>query len=174
MIKIDERLAGYRASSRKAWREIAVAYHHQDAANTTVTLNTGKPSSNFYAESKRLDEGRSKPYWSTTIEMAARAFQAFLEDSLAAQDRRNDYLSYGANNALYKNQHNAYPEGVEREKINRVFTELFEVIKNERVFENAIEDEAMMDAIFGVKSIFFDENQAALNELFGSHDYEDL
>ena len=59
-------------------------------------------------------------------------------------------------------------------KINRVFTELFEVIKNERVFENAIEDEAMMDAIFGVKSIFFDENQAALNELFGSHDYEDL
>lgn len=174
VIEIDKLLTrgnGKRSDNHKTWRRIAVAYHNQDKIGETITLNTGEPSSSFYAESKKLDEGRTRPYWSTTLEMAARAFQAFLEDSLAKQDRKNDYLSYGANNALYKN-HNAYPEGAEREKINAVFTELFKVIKDERIFENAMEDEAMMDAIFGAKSIFFDEEQAALNALFGSEDYE--
>lgn len=170
VIKIDEILANYKASTRNTWRKIAVAYNNQDKVGETITLNTGEQSSSFYVESKRLDEGRSKPYWSTTLEMAARAFQAFLEDSLKGQDRQNDYLSYGANNALYKN-HNAYPEGAEREKINAVFAELFKVIKDERIFENASEDEAMMDAIFGAKSALFDDEQAALNALFGSSDH---
>ncbi len=174
VIEVDRILTrsngGKRSKNHKTWRRIAAAYHNQDKIGETITLNTGEPSSSFYAESKRLDEGRSKPYWSTTLEMAARAFQAFLEDSLKAQDRQNDYLSYGANNALYKN-HNAYPDGAERENINAVFTELFKVIKDERIFENAMEDEAMMDAIFGAKSIFFDEEQAAINTLFGDNEY---
>lgn len=174
VIEVDKILTrsngGKRSKNHEAWRRVAVAYHNQDKIGETITLNTGEPSSRFYAESKKLDEGRSKPYWSTTLEMAARAFQAFLEDSLKAQDRQNDYLSYGANNALYKN-HNAYPDGAEREKINAVFTELFKVIKDERIFENAMEDEAMMDAIFGAKSIFFDEEQAAIDALFGDNEY---
>lgn len=173
VIKIDELLtrgSSKRSKNHTLWRKVAVAYHNQDKIGETITLDTGEPSSSFYAESKKLDEGRSKPYWSTTLEMAARAFQAFLEDSLAKQDRQNDYLSYGANNALYKN-HNAYPDGAEREKINAVFTELFKVIKDERIFENAMEDEAMMDAIFGAKSVLFDDEQAELNSLFGGNEY---
>lgn len=171
VIEIDERLGSKyrtkRTSSHNTWRKLAVAYHNQDSADSSVILNTGDPVSSFYAESKRLDSGRAKPYWSSKLEMAARSFQSYLEDSLRDQDRRNDYLSFGATNSLYKNS-KAYPDGDERVKINRVFAELFKVIKDEKVFENAMKDEAMMDAIFGAKSIFFDEDQHALNDLFGN------
>ena len=98
--------------------------------------------------------------------MAARAFQAFLEDSLKDRDRRNDYLSYGADNSLYGGTHQAYPEGDERKRINLAFKSLFEVIKSEKIFENASADQAMMDSIFGAPSILFDEEQLELNKLF--------
>ncbi|WP_298979134.1 LPD1 domain-containing protein [uncultured Psychrobacter sp.] len=69
--------------------------------------------------------------------------------------RRNDYLSYGADNTLYCGYHQAYPESEERRKINLAFKNLFEVIKSEKIFENASADQAMMDAIFGSSSVFF-------------------
>ena len=174
VIEIDKRMSSRygikRTSNHTAWRNIAVAYHHQNHADATVILNTGDPVSNFYAESQKLDMARSKPYWSSKLEMAARSFQAFLEDSLKDQERRNDYLSFGADNNLYKS-HKAYPAGEERKKINRVFAELFKVIKDEKVFENALKDEAMMDAIFGAESLLFDDEQQAFYELFNDEGY---
>ena len=44
--------------------------------------------------SKKLDlrRARKKPYWSTTIELAARAFEAWVAEELAQKGIRNDYL----------------------------------------------------------------------------------
>ena len=89
------------------------------------------------------------------------AFQAHIEDSLEAQGRRNDYLSYGANNDLYDSVHKAYPEGDERRRINAAFDKLFKVIKDEKVFENASADESLMDSIFGMQL----SNNLALDHL---------
>ncbi len=153
ILAVDERFgtlySGKRGKSHDQWRRIVVAYYNQDKVDQTITINTGELVSNFYAESRRLDAGRSKPYWSTTLEMAARAFQAYLEDSLKGQDRRNDYLSYGADNTLYGGNHQAYPEGVERKRINAVFKRLFATIKDQKVFEKAAANTTMMDSIFG-------------------------
>lgn len=131
------------------WRNIAAAYHNQDKVGEVVGLRTGHKSSNFKVQSSMIDGTRAKHYWATTHEMSARAFQAYLEDSLKAQGRKNDYLSYGADNSLYGGQHNAYPDGDERKRINAAFDNLFKVIKEQKVFENATADEAMMDSIFG-------------------------
>lgn len=158
-----------RRKNHNQWRKVAVAFFNQDKVGEPIVLSTGEPISEFYANSKKLDAERSKPYWSTTHEMAARAFQAFLEDSLKDQDRRNDYLSYGADNALYGGFHQAYPEDEERKKINLAFKNLFEVIKSEKIFENASADQVMMDAIFGAPSVLFDEEQLELNRLFSDN-----
>lgn len=170
---IDQRLGSLFSSkmkkNHKEWRRAAVAFHNQDKAEQDVTIATGKPTSQYLANSKLIDAERSRPYWSTTHEMAARAFQAFVEDNLKDQDRKNDYLSYGADNTLYAN-HNAYPEGDERKRINKAFKDLFHVIKEDKIFENAAKDEAMMDAIFGTKSYLFDDEQSALHDLFADHD----
>ncbi|WP_352309110.1 LPD1 domain-containing protein [Psychrobacter sp. W2-37-MNA-CIBAN-0211] len=160
VIAVDETFASKyrskRSKNHRDWRKVAVAYYHQDKADESVVLSTGELVSEFYANSKKLDEGRSKPYWSSTHEMAARSFQAFLEDSLKDKERRNDYLSFGADNDLYGGNHQAYPEGVERKVINIAFKKLFEVIKSEKVFENAAKNKPMMDAIFGVERLFID------------------
>lgn len=150
-----------RSKRHTAWRKVAAAYYNQDKAGEAVILETGPISSKFKANSVSLDGTRAKPYWSTTVEMAARAFQAYLEDSLEAQGRRNDYLSYGANNDLYDSVHKAYPEGDERARINAAFDKLFKVIKDEKVFENASADESLMDSIFGMQL----SNNLALDHL---------
>lgn len=126
---VDSKLGSPHRSKRRKnhsqWRKVAVAFFNQNKVGEPIVLNTGEPISEFYSNSKKLDTERSKPYWSTTHEMAARAFQAFLEDSLKDQGRRNDYLSYGADNTLYGGFHQAYPEGAERKKINLAFKNLF-------------------------------------------------
>lgn len=158
IIHLNEKLEKRRLNKKNhaAWVSIALGYHRKDDVGQTITLNVGMPMSNYLAQSKALDAGRSKPYWSTTLEMAARAFQAYLEDSLQDQDRRNDYLSFGANNDLYGGKHKAYPAGEERKRINAVFKRLFATIKDQRVFENAASNTAMMDSIFGEQTAFVD------------------
>ena len=146
--KMDNQYSSKRSNTHKTWRRIAAAYYSAAFIGQTIYLSTGDLVSEFYANSKALDAGKSKPYWSSLHEMAARSFQAFLEDSLKDKGRRNDYLSFGADNTLYQN-HKAYPEGDERKLINAAFERLFETIKSEKVFENAASDQAMMDSIFG-------------------------
>jgi hypothetical protein len=51
-------------------------------------LSTGT----FADRSATLDEARSKPYYSTTIEKAARAFERYTVQRLAGLDISNDYL----------------------------------------------------------------------------------
>ena len=85
---------------------------------------------------------RSKEYWSSTHEMAARAFSSYIEDTLAEQGRKNDYLAYAADNKFYPDG-NPYPEGEERKRINAAFKKLFEVIRENNAIEKAV---AIVDA----------------------------
>lgn len=49
-------------------------------------------SSDLLRRSERLDGVRSKPYWSTDIEMAARAFERYVQDKARTAGVENDYL----------------------------------------------------------------------------------
>lgn len=48
--------------------------------------------SDMVGRARRLDEVRSKPYWSTDIEMAARAFERYVQDKAKAAGVENDFL----------------------------------------------------------------------------------
>jgi len=84
--------------------------------------------------SKRMDETRSKLYWSTPIEMSARAFENFIIEKLGASNQSNDYLANfketgewiksGVDMDSYP-----YPLKEESEKINSAFQEFFDVIQ---------------------------------------------
>lgn len=132
---------------RKQWRQIAASYYAKSAEDF-VSLATGPLRSNFAASAVDLDDGADGKYWSQDIELAARAFQGYLEDRMASHDRRNDYLSAMADNKHYDGQ-KPYPEGEERARINEAFEELFAVLREAKVFENASSNKALMDAIFG-------------------------
>jgi hypothetical protein len=79
----------------------------------------------YATDAKTLDrsEGRRKPYWSSTREMFARAFEAYVFDRLQAQGIRSDYLVHGVEGDRYAGHEfgNPYPAGVERERIGEAF-----------------------------------------------------
>lgn len=124
------------------YRVMAAAYFDSKADKTDggeVTVKTGRTVSRFYEDAKKLDEGKQKSYWSTPLEMAARAFEAYLVDKLKEKGQRNDYLSGHASNDVYDGAWSPYPTERDRVKINKAFDELFEVIRNENAIRKAIE-----------------------------------
>ena len=48
--------------------------------------------SGMVARAQKLDELRSKPYWATNVEMAARSYERYILDRAEAKGIRNDYL----------------------------------------------------------------------------------
>ncbi|MDM7988097.1 MAG: hypothetical protein QUS13_12245, partial [Smithella sp.] len=74
----------------------------------------------YSKESAKLDKGKSKAYWGTEREMFARAFDAFITDTIEEKSAKNTYLS--GIEAIP-------PKGEERKAINQAFRNLIEEIK---------------------------------------------
>ncbi|ENM0064984.1 hypothetical protein AB6M52_003954 [Salmonella enterica] len=80
---------------------------------------------------RRLDEVRSKPYWSTDVEMAARAFERYVQDRAKAAGVENDFLV----NIRKADDHGspetyAYPTDAELDGgIRQAFDNLFRTLK---------------------------------------------
>lgn len=80
---------------------------------------------------RRLDDVRSKPYWSTDIEMAARAFERYVQDKAKAAGIENDFLV----NIRKADDHGspdtyAYPTQAELDGgIRQAFDHLFSTLK---------------------------------------------
>lgn len=88
--------------------------------------------SDYMKNSKKADLTRKKPYYADVKEMFARAFEAYVQDIIYAQGNRSDYLVHNADNKAYIFK--IYPEGEEREKINKTFYKLFKTLKEEKIF----------------------------------------
>jgi len=79
----------------------------------------------FAERSAKFDEARSKPYWGTTIEKAARAFERYIVDRLGEKGAVNDYL------ANIDTEGGAYPTAAEMqsEGIRAAYDNLFNAIE---------------------------------------------
>lgn len=88
-------------------------------------------SSDMLRRSERLDGVRSKPYWSTDIEMVARAFERYVQDKARTAGVENDYLV----NIRKADDHGqpdtyAYPTNAELDGgIREAFDHLFRTLK---------------------------------------------
>lgn len=97
------------------------------------------PEGQYYKDSVTLDliERRRKRYWTSNSEMFARAFQAYITDKQEEKGIINEYLNtetiyYGSQNQEFK----PYPSGIQRKRINELFDQLFEELKQK--FSNPI------------------------------------
>ncbi|AJG18831.1 Phage protein [Cupriavidus basilensis] len=137
----------------RRWRTLAAAYYAPEGVNI-IRTKTGRLVSNFVVGAGQLDNGEIGKYWSQTDELAARAFQSWIEDRLTEQDRQNDYLSVYADNKYHVDpltgfEWKPYPEGDERAQINAAFDGLFAAIREAKTFESAAVNPTLLDAIFG-------------------------
>ena len=124
--------------------------------------------SQFKIKAVILDDGKEGKYWSQPLEMAARAYSAYLQDRLADKGRKNDYLAYSTQGGHSRVGEIAYPQGDERLAVNAAFDQLFKAIKDEQVFEKATQNEALLDALFGTQS-HLDDIAGGTLDLFGIH-----
>lgn len=105
-----------------------------DAAVSLKYAKDQKAASNTHLPQKTTDYRRAsraedkkkggKTYWSTNLEMFARAFESFVFDRVKAGGARNDYLVRAG-----KDVGELYPHGVEREAINAAFKTLVDTIE---------------------------------------------
>lgn len=96
-----------------------------------------KTPTDYITHAKNLDKMfKSKPYWSTVLEMFARAFESYVQDRT---DSKSQYLVHGTDTPVreYTGKGNKtlpaspYPQGSEREAINAAFDNFFDVIEQE-------------------------------------------
>lgn len=87
------------------------------------TEKTKAVPTDFAMEARSIDQGRASDYWATPHEMAARAFQAYVEDRIADKGGRSDFLTYGTNTVIPTpwGWKRPFPAGEERKAINEAF-----------------------------------------------------
>ena len=99
----------------------------QSGAEKTKSVPT-----EFAMNAKELDQGRGQDYWTTPHEMAARAFQGYVEDKIAAQGARSPFLNYAPENIGLLTPWGAkrpYPYGQERVAINQAFDQFVNILE---------------------------------------------
>lgn len=101
-----------------------------DAQNSTE--KTKKVPTDFAMDAKSLDQGRGTDYWTTYHEMAARAFQGYVQDKIAEQGGTSPFLNYGPENVGIETPwgwKRPFPAGAERIAINQEFDKLVSTIQ---------------------------------------------
>jgi len=119
-----------------------------------------------------MDQGRTSDYWSEPHELAARAFSSYVEDRVAQDGGRSDFLVYGANNAMLEYRLfnvRPFPEGAEREAINAAFDKFFQTVKTKEtgrgvaMFSRSGEFSAVSSSTDGtVAPVFYSQMQRVL------------
>jgi hypothetical protein len=134
------------AKDKNEWMIITAAYYDKNPQGGMVYANNGKKSTSFKSGAIDLDGGSSREYWSSTKEMAARAFAGYVDDKLRENSRLNDYLAYATTNDFYVSMFGPtypYPEGEERKRINAAFDQLFQAVNDTGAIRKALEAEKL-------------------------------
>ncbi|WP_368502682.1 LPD1 domain-containing protein (plasmid) [Alkalihalophilus sp. As8PL] len=126
----EEREKKERAATRKEKRELnkyvnAMCWYHEKQTGERVDrLAIPSDNSNYYLNALTQDRGQEGKYWSSRVELYARAFETYIQDKLKEANRVSDYLVAGTNHTQ------AYPQGEERKSINLAMDQLLKVLAN--------------------------------------------
>ena len=116
-------------------------------ADVKTEPETRRVETEFYKNSKTIDGMYSKAghgYWSSEIEMAARAFACYLHDRMNDIGIKNDYLTGHAFQKCEDSQGNIiaiYPRPIERLEINKAFDKVIEQMKELGIFHEREENQ---------------------------------
>lgn len=96
-------------------------------SSITEFFRQGRKSSGFVSNARRISEGhRAGKYWCEPHELFARAFEAFVQDSIELDGGQSPWLVFGTGEDDYNSDvlGHPYPLGAERQKLNSLFREL--------------------------------------------------
>ncbi|WP_143055732.1 LPD1 domain-containing protein [Paraburkholderia hospita] len=86
----------------------------------------------YFKDAAKFDDKKPKPYWSSVRELAARAFEAYVQDQCAERGWRDDYLVHGTEESRFELSANSpYPVGPDRERLRVAFDDLMDFARDE-------------------------------------------
>lgn len=116
VMKFPGRMAAW-ANNR--CEEVGLLHKHYEAKRYPA-------ESVFLKDAAYFDSFRSKPYWSTRVEMFARAFESWVQDRVEREPgQRSQYLVFGRDERL-EAEYSGYPRGEERTRIGTALTAFFD------------------------------------------------
>lgn len=119
-----DRLRNYMAAYEQRLKMLAEAQSGAEKQRAVPTQ--------FVMDAKELDQGRGENYWTTPHELAARAFQAYVEDKIASGGNVSRFLNYAPESAMLPTPwgfKRIYPAGEERQAINAAFDAFVDAIR---------------------------------------------
>ena len=92
-----------------------------NAFNAIIAACTDR-SKNYYKCAKQLEEQKGGGnYWASNCELLARAFEAYIQDTIENEGLGSEWASIGTKESDYKKEMHPYPTGQERLQLNRMF-----------------------------------------------------
>lgn len=124
-----------RVMNKESRKDLFWTWYRYERA-VTASYNDMQMLSEYHKESKKMDDCTAKDkfgYWSSTVEMFARAGACYLTDMLKAKGAKSDYLSGHSESCvgMDKNINPVYamPRGEERKAINAAIHDMIEDLK---------------------------------------------
>lgn len=124
-----------RVINKESRKDLFWTWYRYEMA-VTASYNDMQMLSEYHKESKKMDDCTAKDkfgYWSSTVEMFARAGACYLTDMLKAKGAKSDYLSGHSESCvgMDKNLNPVYamPRGEERKAINAAIHDMIEDLK---------------------------------------------
>lgn len=126
----ESRFKDMRGINKNEWRrvegvrpEVAVSFK-----NLVDTMN----GLDFAKRSSRLDKGKAGGYWSSNLEMAARAFESYVKAKMSANGYDNDFLANVTSDTDFVRDDNRYPyiKADEIAEVEAAFDDLFNTIES--------------------------------------------
>lgn len=90
---LDNHICYLQGSPLSMATEMTSRLNDRELGQAFQKLDVAIRSTDFYKRSQKCDECRSKKYWSTIVEMAARGFEKFVITTLDELGWHNDYLA---------------------------------------------------------------------------------
>lgn len=114
------------------------AYSHGAIPGTAEAGKKIKEISNYLSRQMMPTLKGYSEYWRRPKELVARSFEAFASDKIKSMGRENTYL-VSDNKTKEKDANDVYPQGEVREKSNKMFAELFDILRTNNVLQKAME-----------------------------------
>lgn len=138
------------------------------------TEKTRAVPTNFAMDARSLDQGRGADYWTTPPEMAARAFQGYVEDKIAAKGGKSPFLNHAPESAGILTPwgwKRPYPAGAERKAINAAFDKLVSEFKTKEteqgtaIYSRPIDADLLQRMFQPLAPLSVAETQAAVADM---------
>ncbi|MFJ7890384.1 LPD1 domain-containing protein [Lysinibacillus xylanilyticus] len=116
--KAEVKYARKRVKDFRAICGIAAQIHKELTREEVYRVPYTSNHTLYYNTSLKLDK-KGKKYWSSNVELTARAFEAYIDSKLKEKNMRSDYLVYGLDYI--------YPKNDELQRINKAMQQFLDV-----------------------------------------------